>query len=294
MKKMKFLVTAMVAVGMSYVSFAQSWSLTGNAGTTPGTNYVGTTDAQDLVLKTNGTERMRILSTGLVSVEAPASFSNPGGTFPSTILNIKGTSQTSSLTMGTYIHRSWIRAYGTGANDEVLALSCKKVEIGFNAHLFNQSTQANYDFCLFTYKGIQIGNSNSTGNMLNIPSGFAVIGNVTTNSNYKLFVETGIRTEKVKVAVKGTPNWADYVFNKDYKLLSLGEVETYIQKNKHLPGVPSAEEVVKEGIDMATMDAKLLEKIEELTLYMIELKKENEMLKKHNEVIIQRLNLLEK
>jgi hypothetical protein len=116
-------------------------------------------------------------------------------------------------------------------------------------------------------------------------TGTLTIGSVTTNANYKLFVQTGILTEKVKVAVSTTSNWSDYVFNKDYKLLSLGEVETYIKKNKHLPGVPSAEEVVKDGIDMATMDAKLLEKIEELTLYMIEMKKENSDLKQRIKVL---------
>ena len=64
-------------------------------------------------------------------------------------------------------------------------------------------------------------------------------------------------------------------FAKDYQLKSLEEVETYINENKHLPDVPSAEEVVKSGINVAEMDALLLQKIEELTLYMIELKKEN-------------------
>lgn len=113
-------------------------------------------------------------------------------------------------------------------------------------------------------------------------------------TGYKLYVKDGILTEKVKVAVYNSASWADYVFNKDYKLLSLPEVEAYIKKNKHLPGVPSAEEVVKDGIDMATMDAKLLEKIEELTLYMIQLKKENDALKKLNEEILQRVQVLEK
>ncbi len=102
---------------------------------------------------------------------------------------------------------------------------------------------------------------------------------------YKLYVETGILTEKVKVAVKNTANWSDYVFAKDYKLKPLEEVDAFIKLNQHLPGVPSAEEVVKEGIDMATMDAKLLEKIEELTLYMIALKKEVETLKTENKAL---------
>ncbi len=97
--------------------------------------------------------------------------------------------------------------------------------------------------------------------------------------NYKLYVADGILTEKVRVALKSTSDWADYVFANDYKLWSLTEVETYIRENKHLPGVPSAEEVQKTGIDMAAMDAKLLEKIEELTLYVIGIQKENEVLK---------------
>ena len=101
-----------------------------------------------------------------------------------------------------------------------------------------------------------------------------------TPGTYKLYVKDGILTEKVKVAIDATANWSDYVFAKGYKLKPLNELDAFIKKNKHLPGVPSAEEMVKEGLDVATMDAKLLEKIEELTLYVIELKKEVEKLKK--------------
>ena len=97
--------------------------------------------------------------------------------------------------------------------------------------------------------------------------------------SYKLYVADGILTEKVRVALKNTGDWADYVFAEGYKLRSLTEVEGYVKANKHLPGVPSAEEVQKTGIDMAAMDAKLLEKIEELTLYVIGIQKENEALK---------------
>ncbi|GAB3955443.1 hypothetical protein GCM10028805_43060 [Spirosoma harenae] len=99
-------------------------------------------------------------------------------------------------------------------------------------------------------------------------------------SGYKLYVAGGILTERVKVAIKDSQEWADYVFSDNYKLRSLNEVEKFIRQNKHLPGVPSAEEVAKQGIDVGKMDAKLLEKIEELTLYMLELKKENQELKK--------------
>jgi len=97
-----------------------------------------------------------------------------------------------------------------------------------------------------------------------------------TPTGYKLFVEEGILTEKVKVAVKTTANWADYVFAEDYKLMPLDEVEQFTKSNKHLPNVASAEEMTINGLDVAQMDAKLLEKVEELTLYLIEQNKTNE------------------
>jgi trimeric autotransporter adhesin len=114
------------------------------------------------------------------------------------------------------------------------------------------------------------------------PNGKVVIGSgMSLLGSYKLYVETGILTEKVKVAIKNSTQWSDFVFDKDYKLLSLSEVETYIAKNKHLPGIPSAKEVVKNGIDLGDMDAKLLQKIEELTLHIIKLEKEINILKEN-------------
>jgi hypothetical protein len=91
-----------------------------------------------------------------------------------------------------------------------------------------------------------------------------------TPTEYNLFVSKGILTEKVKVAVKNASEWSDYVFAPSYKLAPLSEVASFIKQKGHLPGVPSAAEVVAEGVDMAKMDAKLLEKIEELTLYSIQ------------------------
>ncbi|MGV3697481.1 beta strand repeat-containing protein [Flavobacterium sp.] len=91
-----------------------------------------------------------------------------------------------------------------------------------------------------------------------------------TTGNYKLFVEGGILTEKVKVALRSTANWADYVFEQDYNLMPLANVEEYIAKHKHLPGIDSAEELSKNGLDIAEMQAKHMAKIEELTLYIIE------------------------
>ncbi|NVK63224.1 MAG: hypothetical protein HWE22_01505 [Flavobacteriales bacterium] len=102
---------------------------------------------------------------------------------------------------------------------------------------------------------------------------------VSTPNGYKLFVQEGILTEKVKVALYNTTDWADYVFETDYELRSLTEVKRFVEVNKHLPGVPSAQELVdNEGYDLSKMDATLLEKIEELTLYTIELAEQNKNL----------------
>ena len=110
----------------------------------------------------------------------------------------------------------------------------------------------------------------------NTNAGSVIIGQEIekTPAGYKLVGEEGILTEKVKVAVKNTADWSDKVFAPGYRLTPLSEVEQYIKTHQHLPGILSAEQVVKEGIDVAKMNAKLLEKIEELTLYVLTLNKE--------------------
>lgn len=86
--------------------------------------------------------------------------------------------------------------------------------------------------------------------------------------DFRLFVKKGVRTEQVKVDMSAG-KWADYVFEDGYKLLSLEEVKNHIAEEGHLPAMPSAEEVEEHGVNLGDMDAKLLEKIEELTLYII-------------------------
>ncbi|NHN25780.1 hypothetical protein FIA58_008850 [Flavobacterium jejuense] len=93
-------------------------------------------------------------------------------------------------------------------------------------------------------------------------------------SAYKLYVKGGILTEEVRVRT----GWADYVFANDYNLKSLAEVENFIVKNKHLPNVPSAKQVEEEGVSLGEMARIQQEKIEELTLYIIEQNKRIEAL----------------
>jgi hypothetical protein len=113
---------------------------------------------------------------------------------------------------------------------------------------------------------------NSLGQAVGFPDGITVGTGVTipAGSTYKMAIGGGILTEKVRVATNGTTFWADFVFDKNYKLRPLSEVETYIKSNNHLPEIPSTADVTKNGIDLAETQALLLQKVEELTLYVIE------------------------
>jgi hypothetical protein len=94
-------------------------------------------------------------------------------------------------------------------------------------------------------------------------------------ANATLTVKGSILTEQVRVRLQA--NWPDYVFAPSYRLAPLAEVAQYIRTHGHLPNVPSAAQVEKEGsVELGTMNAKLLEKVEELTLYLIEEKKARE------------------
>lgn len=101
-------------------------------------------------------------------------------------------------------------------------------------------------------------------------------GDVGVNTNQpqaKLAVNGDVLAKEVRVSIAST-NWPDYVFSSEYEMMSLGELEKYINEHRHLPGVPSAAEVDERGdIDLGAMNAILLQKIEEMTLRMIEMEK---------------------
>lgn len=92
-----------------------------------------------------------------------------------------------------------------------------------------------------------------------------------TNTSYKIDVDGKIRANEIVVNTDG----ADYVFDPDYKLRSLVELEKFIKENRHLPGIPNAKDMQRDGMAVAETTTKLLEKIEELTLYVIDLEKRN-------------------
>ncbi len=97
-------------------------------------------------------------------------------------------------------------------------------------------------------------------------------------SSYRLYVEGGILTEEVRVR----NDWADYVFADDYQLLSLTEVENFIDQNGHLPNVPSAKKIESDGMELGDIAKVQQEKIEELFLHLIRLEKEVQQLTREN------------
>lgn len=183
-----------------------------------------------------------------------------------------------------------------GSGSVFLGRSAGYNEVGSNKLYVANSPDANPlikgDFADKNLR-INVGANNGTANNATT-TGYMAIGNFDAEtpmaipSGYRLVVESGILTEKIKVALKSSTvgaDWADYVFEPDYKLMSLEEVENFTKENKHLPNVPSADEMVASGLDVAQTSKMFMEKIEELTLYMIELNKEVKALKAENEVL---------
>lgn len=117
----------------------------------------------------------------------------------------------------------------------------------------------------------------AVGNIYKFPTGFG------------MYVEKGIIAERIRVAVQSSNDWSDYVFADDYALKPLPEVEQFVKTNKHLPNVPNAETMVNNGLNVAEMDAKLLEKIEEAFLYIIELDKKVNALQLENKQLKNKL-----
>ncbi|SHH21362.1 hypothetical protein SAMN04488109_3194 [Chryseolinea serpens] len=105
------------------------------------------------------------------------------------------------------------------------------------------------------------------------------VGIGTTAPDAKLAVKGIIHAQEVKVDLTGSVAPPDYVFENSYKLLPLTQLDTYVQKNKHLPEVPSASEMEKNGINLKEMNLVLLKKVEELTLYVIQQQQEIDALK---------------
>ena len=143
-------------------------------------------------------------------------------------------------------------------------------------NFFEGATQRGYMWMIDN--DMNIGTSQS-GARINLSTSQVTIGtSIAVPGTYKLGVGGRIICEELKVKLQSA-GWPDYVFANNYKLKPLEEVENFIKINKHLPNIPSAQVIDKEGLEVGEMQRRMMEKIEELTLYVIDLKKEIDILK---------------
>ncbi|MCG2611308.1 hypothetical protein LZZ90_07295 [Flavobacterium sp. SM15] len=177
--------------------------------------------------------------------------------------DIVGTGSATSVSAGTNINVAGdpVSGYTISSPYQSLSLSGNILSIS-GGNTVQLPIYANIDTSIYENDGtlatdrvVTMNNNdlifNTSGNGTNA-GGRIYVGNTTafTTANfptatgdYRMYIEGGILTEKVKVALKSTSNWADYVFANDYKLMPLSEVEAFVKENKHLPGVASAKNI---------------------------------------------------
>jgi hypothetical protein len=221
------------------------------------------TDAQSLTLTGN----VLSISNGnsvTLPAQSPQTLSQSGNTI--TLSNGGGSF---NLPITSVVAGTNVTVTGTGTTANPFTVSANDTSLYANNGIINQATTVSGNRVVdMNNSNIWFSTANSTSNGKMYLGSTAIYPN--TTGNYRLFVEGGILTEKVKVALRSSANWADYVFANDYKLMPLNEVEAFVKTNKHLPGIDSAEQLAKDGIDVAQMQSKQMEKIEELTLYIID------------------------
>lgn len=281
------------------------WTMVGNSGIDSTAEFLGTTDSTSLVLKTNGAERLRLRGSGGVSIQSGLTVDSldilnnvsMGGR---RLMGYRVSSQTGTGLFGfgqdpdetisgiiscsnpvlnvptNYQFQGTLQLYGNFSTGSGIGV----MEMGFDGmnsfiDVVGASQDPNVNRLLINYYcgrdafictgdnggDVQLGGANS-----NIGIGVDPTA-ITTTNEYRLYVANGIRTEKLRVDLQS--NWPDYVFEPEYPLMTLDGLEGYIKINKKLPGMPSAHSINNEGLDVGSMQVKLMEKIEELVLYIL-------------------------
>lgn len=236
-------------------------------------------NATALYLRTNGSNRVTVLnSNGNVgigsSITSPTELLHVGGNILSTgnITSTGNLSTTSGVFNVTGANN--LRLLTNGTERFTVLSTSGNVGIGIPSPTYKLDVSGVVNAIGYRVGTTEVGIWPVASANISYTAGMVSIGTTATPAGYKLAVGGKVVAEEVVIKLQGS--WPDYVFESDFQLLPLSEVERYISLNKHLPGVPTAADVKENGVAVGEMNAVLLKKIEELTLYMIELKKENE------------------
>ena len=202
-----------------------------------------------------------------------------GTSNPSTKLDVSGTAKATSIVSTTSLQSATLNVSGNVTFSNLSDSTSKVVTVS------NDGTLSSADYSTFSdnmgnHTATQninlngnkmVGSSSGTGGIFVATNGNVRIGAGTATPTKALEVNGTMRSKEVVVEID---NWSDFVFDNNYNLMSLSDTEKYINANGHLPEVPTAKEVEADGVQLGEMNAILLQKIEELTLHVIELEKQ--------------------
>ncbi len=231
------------------------WGKSGNAGTNPATQYIGTSDAQDVVFKSNATEMLRLKSNGDISLQGSVGAGVlyrmndgrlQGGGFPPEPIM----APLEPCVGGLEYFPLWL----TIGNDFTTLCEPEEPLLGTLSDMPLHIITNGEERITVTSEGkVGIGT---------VPAAGPVQG-------YQLFVEDGIATRDVLVK---TGSWPDHVFAAEYELLPMTNLRAYLRIHQHLPGIPSAKEVdEKGGVEVGDLQRRMLETIEQQALYILQL-----------------------
>ncbi|HYG51222.1 MAG TPA: hypothetical protein VD905_09985, partial [Flavobacteriales bacterium] len=242
----KSIILFFIALGISFKATSQATVASNNIAAS---DFLGSQTAFDVIFKVGGGEKMRLTTAGTMGL---------GSSSPGAFLHLRSTSSLPVFYMERVIgqknnlkidfNSNPATGINLGAGSAVFTLGAVAGSSGDFCFMPTPTTQA-----MVIKNNLNVGIGTDSPNARLTVNGTTLIGDPTQvtslPSGYKLYVQSGILTERVKVAVNGSIHWVDYVFGKNYRLRPLEEVEAYIKENSHLPEVPSTAEVEKEGID---------------------------------------------
>lgn len=264
------------------------WDINGNDSVKYGTHFLGTKNNQYLDIRSDNSTRL-LLTTGanptaVFKVPVKGSSLTLSDELIGTKINLSDAFIGTSAVLSSNLSVSGAATIGAELSSSGLTVSNntgkglvvetpQSFDYGYNTRLIMSNTKTKA-LAVQLKQG-----TTSTETFVLYADGRMGIG-TTQMGSCKLAVEGVIGARGIKVLPTNASNsFPDYVFDKEYHLLSLSELEEYITKNKHLPNIPSAQEVAKsEGIELGEMNRLLLEKIEEQTLYILQLQKRLEVI----------------